>query len=98
MNYKPLSTIKTSIGQQLQEKDAIGNLRREAKRSRFFRRTPYEVVTSLIDEKTLSPKVLDKWEEYKDKIFNMDFAAAIRYTANFYKKGLATYVPAGILN
>ena len=57
--------------------------------------TPRVVVEATMKRENLSKSVLDKYESYLDNLSSMDYKAAIRYTANFYKKGLATYVPAG---
>lgn len=92
--FTPISRQAGSIGTEMWRTDLITKLSKEA-RKRKNRRTPLEVVDATILTKNLSKGALVKFEEYRTKISTMSYAAAIRYSANFYKKGLATYLPTG---
>ena len=94
MTFRAISRQGGSIGTEMWRTDLIEKLHREAKR-RTNRKTPLEVVDATISKKNLSKKALTKFQEYRTKISTMDYAAAIRYSANFYRKGLATYLPTG---
>ena len=92
MNFEAISRIDGSIGSEMKEVDLVAKLMRQA-RSTKSGKTPLDVVNENIDTSHLSDKVMKKYSEYLEKIATMDFPAAIKYTSNFYKKGLATYIP-----
>ena len=96
-NFTPISRHPGSIGAEMWRTDLLVKLSKESRRRRN-RRTPLEVVDAEMDLSNLSEDVLPKFNYYREKIATMNYAAAIRYSANFYKKGLATYVPAGALS
>lgn len=95
-NFTPISRQTGSIGAEMWRTDLIVKLSKES-RKRKNRRTPLEVVDAEINVKNLSKTVVPKFNSYRENISRMDYAAAIRYSANFYKKGLATYLPTGVL-
>lgn len=92
--FTPISKQMGSIGAEIWRSDLIVKLSVES-RKRKNRKTPLEVVDTTMDKTKLSKIALEKFETYREKISQMDYAGAIRYTANFYRKGLATYAPAG---
>lgn len=96
MTFRALSKQDGSIGAEMYASNLIEKLR-AASRRRIRRTTPLQVVDSVINRDNLSDSVLPKYEAYRENISHMNFAAAIRYTANFYRKGLATYIPTGVL-
>ena len=92
MDFKAISKIDGSIGSEMKEVDLVAKLMKQARSTRG-KKTPLDVVRENIDTSHLSDKVMKKYEEYLERIATMDFPAAIKYTSNFYKKGLATYIP-----
>lgn len=92
MSFEAISRIDGSIGTEMKEVDLVAKLKEQARSTRS-KKTPLDVVNENINTSHLSDKVMKKYNEYLEKIATMDFAAAIKYTANFYKKGLATYIP-----
>jgi len=96
-NFTPISRHPGSIGAEMWRTDLLVKLSKESRR-RKNRRTPLEVVDEEMTLANLSDDVIIKFNSYREKIATMDYAAAIRYSANFYKKGLATYVPTGSLS
>lgn len=94
-SFTPISRQDGSIGTEMWRTDLIAKLRAEARKRVATRRTPLEVVDATISKKNLSKVALTKFNEYRTNISRMDYAAAIRYSANFYKKGMATYLPTG---
>lgn len=93
--FTPISRQNGSIGTEMWRTDLIAKLKAEARKRAATRRTPLEVVDATISKKNLSKVALTKFNEYRANISTMDFSAAIRYSANFYKKGMATYLPTG---
>lgn len=96
MTFRAISRQDGSIGAEMYSSNLIKILQQEAAK-RKNRRTPLEVVDAVINVNNLAMSVMDKYTVYRNKIAEMDFAAAISYTINFYNKGLATYLPTGLL-
>jgi len=94
-SFTPISRQKGSIGTEMWKTDLIAKLRAEARKRATNRRSPLEIVDATINTKHLSKVARTKFQEYRTNISRMDYAAAIRYSANFYKKGMATYLPTG---
>ena len=97
MTFRAISRQDGSIGAEMYSSNLIRILQKEAGKVRN-RRTPLEVVDAVINTNNLAMSVMSKYTTYRNKIAEMDFAAAISYTINFYNKGLATYIPTGVLS
>ena len=96
MRFTAMSKSRGSIGAEMERVDLVKRLIKNA-RSYKGRKTPREVAEEAIDTSRLCDAVQSKWKEYLENLSHMDHAGAIRYTANFYKKGLRTFIPTGAL-
>ena len=94
MTFRAISRQDGSIGAEIHSSNLIRLLQAEARKKKN-RRTPLEVVDSVINTNNLSMSVMNKYYLYRNKIADMDYSGAISYTINFYNKGLATYIPTG---